>query len=79
MKRIDVPATKLRYIYELKKKNELENFEKKMDFVNVLSKMDKKHIEFIIEIMTDRNYEKFNESFNNIFDIMEIYNFVDEK
>ena len=79
MKRIDFPATKLRYIYELKKNLELEDFEKKMDFVNVLSKMDKKHIEFIIEIMTDRNYEKFNESFNNIFDIIEIYNFVDEK
>lgn len=79
MKRIDFPTTKLRYIYELKKKLELEDFEKKMDFVNVLSKMDKRHIEFIKKIMMDRDYEKFNESFNNIFDIIEIYNFVDEK
>ena len=79
MKRIDFPTTKLRYIYELKKNLELEDFEKKMDFVNVLSKMDKKHIEFIKEIMMDKDYEKFNESFNNIFDIIEIYNFVDEK
>lgn len=79
MKRIDFPTTKLRYIYELKKNLELENFEKKMNFVNVLSKMDKKHIEFIKEIMMDKDYEKFNESFNNIFDIIEIYNFVDEK
>lgn len=79
VKRIDFPTTKLRYIYELKKKLELEDFEKKMDFVNVLSKMDKRHIEFIKKIMMDRDYEKFNESFNNIFDIIEIYNFVDEK
>ena len=79
MKRIDFPTTKLRYIYELKKNLELENFEKKWDFVNVLSKMDKKHIEFIKEIMMDKDYEKFNESFDNIFDIIEIYNFVDEK
>ena len=79
MKRIDFPTTKLRYIYELKKKLELEDFEKKMNFVNVLSKMDKRHIEFIKKIMMDRDYEKFNESFNNIFDIIEIYNFVDEK
>jgi hypothetical protein len=79
MKRIDFPTTKLRYIYELKKNLELEDFEKKMNFVNVLSKMDKKHIEFIKEIMMDKDYEKFNESFNNIFDIIEIYNFVDEK
>lgn len=79
MKRIDFPTTKLRYIYELKKNLELEDFEKKWDFVNVLSKMDKKHIEFIKEIMMDKDYEKFNESFDNIFDIIEIYNFVDEK
>lgn len=79
MKRIDFPTTKLRYIYELKKKLELEDFEKKMNFVNVLSKMDKRQIEFIKKIMMDRDYEKFNESFNNIFDIIEIYNFVDEK
>lgn len=79
MKRIDFPTTKLRYIYELKKNSELEDFEKKMDFVNVLSKMDKRHIELIKKIMMDRDYEKFNESFNNIFDIIEIYNFVDEK
>ena len=50
-----------------------------MDFVNVLSKMDKRHIEFIKKIMMDRDYEKFNESFNDIFDIIEIYNFVGEK
>ena len=79
MKRIDFPTTKLRYIYELKKNLELEDFEKKMDFVNVLSKMDKRHIEFIKKIMMDRDYEKFNESFNDIFDIIEIYNFVGEK
>ena len=29
--------------------------------------------------MMDKDYEKFNESFDNIFDIIEIYNFVDEK
>lgn len=79
MKRIDFPTTKLRYIYDLKKNSKLEDFEKKMDFVNVLSKMDKEHIKFIKKIMVDNNYEKFNESFNNIFDIIEIYNFVDEK
>ena len=79
IKRIEFPINKLRYIYELKRNTELEEFEKKMDFINVLSKMDEKYIIFIKNLMKDKNYEKLSESFNNIFDIIEIYNFIDEK
>ena len=41
--------------------------------------MDEKYIIFIKNLMKDKNYEKLSESFNNIFDIIEIYNFIDEK
>lgn len=58
-------------------RDELEDFEKKMEFINILSKMDKKHIALIknkYDIDYD-NYE-FEKYFNNIFDIVELYDFI---
>ncbi|MFR1676438.1 MAG: hypothetical protein ACLSVP_07070, partial [Fusobacterium sp.] len=64
-------------IYELKRDEKLEDFEKKMEFINILSKMDKKHINFIKENYNiDYDYQEFEKYFNNIFDIVELYDFV---
>lgn len=80
LKNANFPSNKLRYMYDLKRNSKLEEFEKKMDFINILSKMDKKNIELIKEMGIDyNNYEKFNENFKNIFDILEIYKFINEK
>lgn len=77
LKKIKFPKNKLRYIYELKRDEKLEDFEKKMEFINILSKMDKKHINFIKENYSiDYDYQEFKKYFNNIFDIVELYDFV---
>ena len=76
---IDFPKNKLRSIYELKLDKTLEEFEKKDELVNILSKMEPRHIEFIdsIESVDYLNENEFNKLFSNIFDILEIYDFVD--
>lgn len=79
LKKIKFPKNKLRYIYDLKRKpeKELDDFEKKMEFINILSKMDGKHINFIKENYNiDYDYQEFEKYFNNIFDIVELYDFV---
>ena len=79
LKEIKFPKNKLRYIYDLKRKleKELKDFEKKMEFINILSKMDDKHIQFIKENYNiDYDYQEFEKYFNNIFDIVELYDFV---
>ena len=51
-----------------------------MNFINVLSKMDKEHIEIIKKMgINYENYDKFNENFKDIFDILEVYKFINEK
>lgn len=77
-KKVDFPKTKLRHLYELKVNSKLEEFEKKMMFINTLSKMQNKHIDLIKNnYQVDyENYTDFNENFKNIFDILEIYDFV---
>ena len=77
LKKIKFPKNKLRYIYELKRDEKLEDFEKKMEFINILSKMKDEHIKFIKENYNiDYNYQEFERYFNNIFDIVELYDFV---
>ena len=52
-----------------------------MEFINIISKMSKEHIEFIIDDLK-LDYKKqdtFNNNFKNIFDILEIYDFIEEK
>lgn len=80
LKKSNFPSNKLRYIYDLKRNSDLEEFEKKMNFINVLSKMDKEHIEIIKKMgINYENYDKFNENFKDIFDILEVYKFINEK
>lgn len=78
-KDIDFPKNKLRYIYDLKLNKSLIEIEKRNELINILSKMEPKHIEFIdkIENIDPLNEGKFNNTFSNIFDILEIYDFVD--
>ena len=77
LKKIKFPKNKLRYIYELKRDEKLEDFEKKMEFINILSKMKDEHINFIKENYNiDYDYQEFEKYFNNIFDIVELYDFV---
>lgn len=78
-KKVKFPKNKLRYIYELKRKSdrELEDFEKKMEFINILSKMTDEHIKLIKNIYNlDYGYNDFEKYFNNIFDIIELYDFI---
>lgn len=81
MKKVKFPKNKLRYIYDLKRTDKLEEYQKKMEFINIISKMSKEHIEFIIDDLK-LDYKKqdtFNDNFKNIFDILEIYDFIEEK
>ena len=51
-----------------------------MDFINYLSKMAGNHVALVNKI-TDvdyLNYNKFDDKFGNIFDILELYDFIDE-
>ena len=85
MKKIAFPSNKLRYIYDLKADKKKANFEKKMELINILSKMNKEQVNFIkdrlgIEHKSESNEKlenDFTNDFVNIFDILEIYNFID--
>ena len=81
MKKINFPSNKLRYIYDLKRNMNLEDFKKKIDFINILSKMSDDHIKFIKErfYLDYTNPNTFKNNFNNIFDILEIYDFIEEE
>ena len=81
MKRINFPSNKLRYIYDLKRNSNLEDFKKKVNLINLLSKMNDDHIKFIVnDLKLDyENSDTFDNNFNNIFDILEIYDFIEEK
>ena len=81
MKRIKFPTNKLRYIYDLKVESTKPSFEKKLQLINTLSKMSKEHIKFIKSNKLKLNLDvdkKFEEDFTNIFDILELYQFIDE-
>ncbi|EUB12573.1 hypothetical protein [Fusobacterium sp. CM22] len=85
MKKIAFPSNKLRYIYDLKADKKKVNFEKKMELINILSKMNNEQVNFIknrlgIEHKSESNENlenDFTDNFVNIFDILEIYNFID--
>ena len=61
------------------------NFEKKMELINILSKMNNDQVNFIKNRLGIEHKSKSNENlendftndFVNIFDILEIYNFID--
>ena len=85
MKKIAFPSNKLRYIYDLKADKKKVNFEKKMELINILSKMNNDQVNFIKNRLGIEHKSKSNENlendftndFVNIFDILEIYNFID--
>lgn len=85
MKATAFPTNKLRYIYDLKADRKKVNFEKKMELINILSKMKKDQVQFIkdrlgieYESKTNEDFENdFSKDFVNVFDILEIYNFID--
>ena len=85
MKKIAFPSNKLRYIYDLKADKKKANFEKKMELINILSKMNNEQVNFIKNRLGIEHKSKSNENlendftndFVNIFDILEIYNFID--
>ena len=85
MKKITFPSNKLRYIYDLKADRRKVNFEKKMELINILSKMNKEQVKFIKDRLGINHRSESNEKlendftndFVNIFDILEIYNFID--
>ena len=81
MKRINFPTNKLRYIYDLKRNLNLDDTKKKINFINILSKMNQEHIKFIVnDLELDyKDPNTFENNFNNIFDILEIYDFIEEK
>lgn len=81
MKNINFPTNKLRYIYDLKRNQNLDDTKKKISFINVLSKMNEDHIKFVVKDL-ELDYKDpntFENNFNNIFDILEIYDFIGEK
>ena len=82
--------TKIRYIYDLKKDETKTDNERIMESINILSKMSLEEIQVLDEIWKikdkikldfETGNEKFKEFFDNIFDILEIYDFIqkDEK
>ena len=81
MKNINFPTNKLRYIYDLKRNQNLDDTKKKISFINILSKMNKEHIKFVVnDLKLDyKEPNTFENNFNNIFDILEIYDFIEEK
>ena len=87
LKKENFPNTKIRYIYDLKKDETKTDNEKIMESINILSKMSGEDIKILNDLwgITDKmkldfesGNEKFKELFDNIFDILEIYDFIQE-
>lgn len=80
MKKEGFPTNKLRYIYDLKVDGTKEDFEKKMELINILSKMNKEQVNFVkTRLGIEYNsYKDFEKDFTNIFDILELYKFIGE-
>ena len=85
LKNKNFPNTKIRYIYDLKKDKTKTKNEKLMESINILSKMNKEEIEILQELwgIKDKmeldfiNEDKgFSRMFENIFDVLEIYDFI---
>ena len=85
LKTKNFPNTKIRYIYDLKKDDTKTDNEKIMESINILSKMSTEEIQVLNELWGIKNKmnlsfenenEKFKELFDNIFDVLEIYDFI---
>ena len=87
LKKENFPNTKIRYIYDLKKDETKTDNEKIMESINILSKMSEEDIKVLndlwgikdkMKLDFESGNEKFKELFDNIFDILEIYDFIQE-
>jgi hypothetical protein len=87
LKNKNFPNTKIRYIYDLKKDETKTDNEKIMESINILSKMSEEDIKVLndlwgikdkMKLDFESGNEKFKELFDNIFDILEIYDFIQE-
>ena len=87
LKTKNFPNTKIRYIYDLKKDDTKTDNEKIMESINILSKMSGEDIKILndlwgimdkMKLDFESGNEKFKELFDNIFDILEIYDFIQE-
>ena len=87
LKTKNFPNTKIRYIYDLKKDDTKTDYEKIMESINILSKMSTEEINVLNELWgikdkmnlsfeNENKNEKFKEFFDNIFDVLEIYDFI---
>ena len=87
LKNENFPNTKIRYIYDLKKDEMKTDNEKIMESINILSKMSTEEIQVLNELWgikdkmnlsfeNENKNEKFKEFFDNIFDVLEIYDFI---
>ena len=83
LKKENFPNTKIRYIYDLKKDDTKTDNEKIMESINILSKMSTEEIQVLNELWGIKDKmnlsfenEKFKELFDNIFDVLEIYDFI---
>lgn len=85
LKTKNFPNTKIRYIYDLKKDDTKTDNEKIMESINILSKMSTEEIQVLNELWRikdkmnlsfENENEKFKELFDNIFDVLEIYDFI---
>ena len=87
LKTKNFPNTKIRYIYDLKKDDTKTDNEKIMESINILSKMSTEEINVLNELWgikdkmnlsfeNENKNEKFKEFFDNIFDVLEIYDFI---
>ena len=85
LKNENFPNTKIRYIYDLKKDETKTDNEKIMESINILSKMSEEDIKVLndlwgikdkMKLDFESGNEKFKELFDNIFDVLEIYDFI---
>ena len=85
LKKENFPNTKIRYIYDLKKDETKTDNEKIMESINILSKMSEEDIQVLNKLWgikdkmkLDFNNEnkEFKKFFDNIFDVLEIYDFI---
>lgn len=88
LKNENFPNTKIRYIYDLKKDETKTDNEKIMESINILSKMSEEDIKVLndlwgikdkMKLDFESGNEKFKELFDNIFDILEIYDFIQDE
>ena len=85
LKKQNFSKTKLKYIYELKRNDDKTSNEKIMDAINILSKMSENEVKVLneqweiidkLKISMDENTNQIDKVFDDILDVIEMYDFV---